>query len=563
MTLSQSTGLPPSVNAIPAQPAARGLDIQPEMGVFSALQHLNYKVWYALAEFVDNSIQSAIDNIDVLRAMHGADYRLRVDIIHDTTPGCERLIIRDNAGGIAQRDYPRAFRLASVPGNRTGLSEFGMGMKTAGCWLADRWSVRTSAVHEPVEGRIDFDVTQVIAEGIKTLHPSFSPASPSAHYTEITLEGLRHNLSGGRTIGKIRSHLADIFRAFIREGGSTVPLDLTYGGERVEYTSPKPLVAPFHERSGAAPTGPAVTWLRQVDVVLPLCGVRITGHMGLLERGSTTRAGFALMRRNRLIRGIDGETYRPEEIFGRSNSFAYQRLFGELTLEGVRVSHTKDSFVLESIESELIASLRAVADEPSLPLLRQAANYRATTDRSSDRGEVASKAASGTVSEVADHPDACVAGQDVLDHPIDSPADALVGPAASGPSVQAGSEHALGSAITPAPASRSRTESRTFDVNGESWTVCIELMDDPAIGDWVDVKEVADSDGRTIKIVFGLAHPFVQRFATPDASELEPMVRLACAIGLAEVAARRSGVQMAGRFRSVINRLLRDAMSNH
>jgi hypothetical protein len=151
----------------------------------------------------------------------------------------------------------------------------------------------------------------------------------------------------------------------------------------------------------------------------------------------------------------------------------------------------------------------------------------------------------------------------VLDHPIDSSTDALAGPAVSGPSVHAGPEHSLGSTLAPAPTNRSRTESRTFDVNGESWTVCIELIDDPAIGDWVDVKEVAEADGRTIKIVFGLAHPFVQRFATPDASELEPMVRLACAIGLAEVAARRSGVQMAGRFRSVINRLLRDAMSNH
>jgi hypothetical protein len=278
--------------------------------------------------------------------------------------------------------------------------------------------------------------------------------------------------------------------------------------------------------------------------------------MGLLERGSTTRAGFALMRRNRLIRGIDGETYRPEEIFGRSNSFAYQRLFGELTLEGVRVSHTKDSFELESIESELISALRAAADDPSLPLLRQAANFRATLDRAPDRGDIASKAASGTVSEIADHPDACVAGQDILDRSSDAAGEltvpgssTLVDPPVSNPMTT--------------PSSRSRSESRSFDVDGESWTVCLELVDDPAIGDWVGVKEVADSDGRTIQIVFGLAHPFVQRFSTPDASELEPLVRLACSIGLAEVAARRSGVQMAGCFRRVINRLLRDAMSNH
>lgn len=543
---------------MPPEPTTQGLDIRPEVGVYSALQHLNYKVWYALAEFVDNSIQSAIDNIDLLRSIHGNGYRLRVDIIHDEAPGVERLIIRDNAGGIPQREYPRAFRLASVPTNRSGLSEFGMGMKTAGCWLADRWSVRSSAAQEPIEGRIDFDVAQIIAQGLETIHPLNSPAPSSAHYTEITLEGLRHNLSGGRTIGKIRSHLADIFRAFIRDDGSTVPLDLFYGGERVEYCGPKPLVAPLYEQVGVTPTGPTVQWLRSVDLTLPKAGVKITGHMGLLERGSTARAGFALMRRNRLILGVEGETYRPVEIFGRPNSFAYQRLFGELTLEGVRVSHTKDSFELESIESELIAVLRAAAEDPSLPLLRQAANFRATMERAPDRGDIASKAASGTVSEVADHPDACIADQDIMDHSLNAAGE----PVPPGLSTLA-DRSARNSMIASASANRSRSETRSFVVDGEAWTVCLELIDDPAIGDWVDMKEVTIADGRTIRIVFGLAHPFVQRFSTPDASELEPLVRLACAIGLAEVVARRSGVQMAGCFRRVINRLLRDAMSNH
>ena len=37
------------------------VNIRPGVKVLSVLQHLNYRPWFALAEFVDNSIQSFID----------------------------------------------------------------------------------------------------------------------------------------------------------------------------------------------------------------------------------------------------------------------------------------------------------------------------------------------------------------------------------------------------------------------------------------------------------------------------------------------------------------------
>lgn len=550
-----------------ADEAAETLNIQPEMGVYSALQHLNYKTWFALAEFVDNSIQSAVDNIHALRELHGADYRLKVDIEIDHTPGCERMVIRDNAGGIPRSQYSRAFRLASPPGNAGGLCEFGMGMKTAACWLSNTWEVRTSAMGEPHEGRVIFDVPAIVESGMVTLRPAFSPASAGSHFTEITLHRMRHSLSGGRTIGKIRLHLADIFRAFIRSGF----LELTYDGARIEFKDLEPLVAPFYVKPNAQPEGPAITWQRSIDLSLS-GGVRVSGTIGLLARGSTSRAGFALMRRDRLITGVDGETYRPEAVFGRSNSFAYQRLYGELTIEGVRVSHTKDSFALESIEAELIGALREVADHPDMPMLKQAANYRANTDRTPDRLDAATAAATGAVSEIASHPGACSfrdADQESGDG--DAPAvhaggstDAASDAASVGAS--GSSESALAEATDGAaprrPGACSRTESRSFLVDGEQWTVCIDLRDDPATGDWMSVSESSGAGSRSIDIVFGLAHPFVQRFATPESSELEPLVRMACAIGLAEVVARRAGVRYAGRIRATINQLLRDAMSN-
>ncbi len=50
------------------------------MSILSVLRHLNYKPWFALAEFVDNSLQSYLDDRAALESLHGRDFQLRVRI---------------------------------------------------------------------------------------------------------------------------------------------------------------------------------------------------------------------------------------------------------------------------------------------------------------------------------------------------------------------------------------------------------------------------------------------------------------------------------------------------
>ena len=38
------------------------VNITPEVGYLGVLSSINYRPWYAIAEFVDNSVQSYIDN---------------------------------------------------------------------------------------------------------------------------------------------------------------------------------------------------------------------------------------------------------------------------------------------------------------------------------------------------------------------------------------------------------------------------------------------------------------------------------------------------------------------
>lgn len=94
------------------------IEIRPEVTMLSVLRHLNYKAWFAIAEFIDNSLQSYLANREALETLHGADFRLEVDVRIDTAVS-GLIVITDNAAGISTVDFPRAFRAAQVPTDRT------------------------------------------------------------------------------------------------------------------------------------------------------------------------------------------------------------------------------------------------------------------------------------------------------------------------------------------------------------------------------------------------------------------------------------------------------------
>src|SRR5205814_268509 len=83
------------------------------------------------------------------------------------------------------------------------------------------------------------------------------------------------------------------------------------------------------------------------------------------------------------IQGSGDEAYRPEAVFGKSNSYRYQRLFGELHLEGFEVSHTKDGFRWEEHEEIFLELLEQYLNADPLPLLTQAEEYRVRPPRQS------------------------------------------------------------------------------------------------------------------------------------------------------------------------------------
>lgn len=513
------------------KPPLDKVNIRPEVTILSVLRHLNYRPWFALAEFVDNSLQSYISNRDRLNIYEVGAAGLRVDI-EITVDVPNRIVIRDNAAGIMLVDFPRAFRPAHVPPDTSGLSEFGMGMKSAACWFANHWSVRTKALGEDVERSVRFNINSIVNDQLEELDITQRVVPSEAHYTEIVLEELCHPPKGGRTIGKIREHLASIYRVFLRDK----TMQLVFNGEPLVYEDPKVLRAPGYRN----PDGLPQTWKKNIDMDFG-AGQRVTGFAALRETASTSHAGFALFRRNRLIEGSADDTYRPAKVFGNSNSYRYQRLFGELHLQGFDVSHTKDGFRWEEYEEEFLDLLKEELEQEPLDLIDQAEGFRAKLHRKTVE-ERARKATDNVATLIErDLPD--VLGLD--------------------------EEHPAKPAVIPSslPAPVLTLKERIIDVkttNNNQWHLTVRTVLDPAIGEWLKVGERRQviEGGITlnqIDVEISLAHPFVTRFLGPANENIELFVRMAAALALAFRLGDAAGRQ---GYLHYFNELLRDPFSN-
>lgn len=514
------------------------IDIRPGVGVLSVISHIKYQPWYALAEFVDNAIQSSISYKDALTAVHGSEFKLKIEIEVDNS-GEGRIVIRDNAAGIHAQEYGRAFSTAALPVDRTGLNEFGMGMKTAACWFARCWKVRTKALGESVERTVSFDVEAIVRDGTEELAIQTKASPASSHYTEITLTSLNQKLLAS-TLKKVKEHLSSIYRVFIREG----EVDIVVAGDKLTYDDFKILNAPAFTRPNEIVDPEIRRWYKDIEFDFG-DDLRVTGFAALREIGSTREAGFALFRRKRVIQGSGDETYRPYAIFKNSNSYIWQRLSGELHLEGFDVSHTKDGFQWDDQEEAFLQLLSEHLDGGDLPLLQQASNYRARPKADDDRVKKAAVDSTTRVADVVEKEAGAVIGRQVLRAPEAEP-----------PVFEVAAEVPIA------------FREVNLDLDNSAWRVRLEQSTDDGVGDWVSVDydpshTITTDDGEVRQLVvvrLALAHPFMRAFVGARAEHLEPIARIAIALGLAEVAARAAGSKYASVVRMNVNELLREAL---
>lgn len=322
------------------------LNIRPDTGVYGTYKRISYQPWTALAEFVDNSTQSFYDHKEELFAMKY--YKgLEIEIIYREDPTCgDEIKIIDNAYGMDYSDFQRAIILDRPPRNTKGRNEFGMGLKAAACWFGNLWSVETTCLGSSFKYKAEIDIDNLVKYKSETIDVEDEQTSPKDHYTVITIQKLNKKIKGKRIEKKIHELLSSIYRADLRTGD----IKIFYNGEQLKFEE----VEPYVDENGKQ-------WKKEVDFSIPYKDqeLQVRGFIAIRIPGSTRNAGFTLLRRGRVIVGGPEKNYRPYEVFGPSNLYTFQRMYGELEMDDWPVTQAKDAFDWsnEDLESKFIDKL--------------------------------------------------------------------------------------------------------------------------------------------------------------------------------------------------------------
>ncbi len=317
------------------------MSIKIEIGLnaIASYRRLDYEVWYALAEFVDNSTQSYANNKDKLDEAYnkeGVGLEVRITYERKGTEPMFRIV--DNAMGMDYEELEQALRIATPPANPHGRCRYGMGMKTASCWIGNRWSITTKKLGQTNEYTVEIDVEKIEGGNSELKTNTVSAQDPTEHYTR--LEIFDHNREfKGRTIGKIKDYLKSIYRQDFRSESLT----LLYNDQELSWEE-------FDTRLRVNRAGE----LLKSHFSFHINDKTVHGWAGVLDRGSRSDTGFSILHADRVVTGWP-DAWRPERIFGLNrNDLLNQRLLGEIHLNEFEVTHTKDNIQWYGDEEELV-----------------------------------------------------------------------------------------------------------------------------------------------------------------------------------------------------------------
>lgn len=471
------------------------MKLQVGNSIVNTFPRLNYRWWYAIAEFVDNATQSYFDNRKKLDALYTKNNDgLKVTI----TRGNDLFRITDNAFGMDEVTLQRALTVAQPPpipkgAKKHGRSRYGMGMKTSSGWMGNNLSIRTTELGSGIELSTQIDWEKV-ASGDVELAISYREVDKNTCGTTIEVSSLHNPMQGSTTISKCKQYLESMYRIDIREKILCLEWDgkalKAYGTTDSEFAS-KPDGSPWKKNLKSLKT--------KSDSKKGKTAKPITGWVGILAPGKAKRvkAGFSIFHNNRQVIGYP-ESWRPESIFGEwgSNDLINQRITGELHLDDFEVSHTKDGIYWRFDEEREVGKL--VKSQIGDLITHAKKTYKSLKPGGGALRKAFEKAAKEIEAEI---------GSEALNKEVDL---AAVEPPAATEEVQAQSQAAIESAKSKnKPAMKVELQQYTIELYLEN-----QGIDKPyyANSSFSDQKE-------TLFVVVNIDHPWFQNI-DPDVVHL-------------------------------------------
>ena len=316
-------------------------NIQPQAGILGVFSRLNYKPWYAIGEFVDNSTASYYGHRQIMKFKHIKKMTVRIE--YDSYKNT--LTIIDDAYGMKREDFERAVLMDQKPDNLNGRNEFGMGLKTAASWFGNVWSVESTQLGSDIEYFAKVDINKLRAENLNTIEIESRNVDREKHGTIIQISQITKKIDASSTKKKIKELLSSMYRRDINSG----EIDIYFNEDKLQFEPYE--ILNFRNNY----------WQKAVDFRFEFGGktYHVDGTVGIMKDGSYSKAGFALFRYGRVIIGGPDMNYKPIAIFKQAQSQVSLKLFGELNMEDFPVNQAKDGFIWDDgLEDAFVAKLK-------------------------------------------------------------------------------------------------------------------------------------------------------------------------------------------------------------
>jgi hypothetical protein len=221
------------------------------------------------------------------------------------------------------------------------------------------------------------------------------------HYTRIELNSVIRQIRAN-TVTQIKNRIAATYRRDIESGSVSV----YWNQEKIEYENPYrvPMVSIFGDEEQA--------WEKTLQFDVTSSGATtlpVKGTVWVGATGSYRNQGIDIFRRGRMVLGNAISQYKPQEIYGASNSSVSLRLGMELDLDEWPASTNKDAILwgaplydrpgtpLAPTETEFLDALKANISEYIQQARKPLSRIGDDDDEGTTPSETDGKLASDTV----------------------------------------------------------------------------------------------------------------------------------------------------------------------